>query len=80
MKKYFAIIAAVFFIVGSVGIVNADQTATATANANATSNPTAFNGDVGSNNVTEASDLNRGRQFANPASPQFGPIHRQQHH
>jgi len=79
MKKYLAIIAAVCFIFSSVGIASADTTANANANANASatggsSGATAFNGDVGSNNVNEAADLDRGRQFVNPASPQFGPV------
>jgi len=78
MKKYLAIIAAVCFIFGSVGIASAQDTSSnANANASATggsSGTTGNYGPVGSYNTYEASDLNDGRQFANPATQQFGPV------
>jgi len=76
MKKYFVIIAAVCLMFSLSVPAMADNTATATAttNSSATSNPTAFNGDVGSNNVNEAADMDRGRQFVNPAVQQYGPV------
>jgi hypothetical protein len=73
MKKIFAVTLAMFTLL-AFSTVHADQNATATVGQVEAGAQAGFVGDVGSNNTYEASDLNDGRQYANPGDVQYGPV------
>lgn len=81
MKKYFTrsmmfaiLILAVAFAPAASYAGDASANANAGASAVTGDSSAGFTGDVGSNNTYEASDLNRGRAFANPGDVQYGPV------